>query len=103
MNLSFASGIFPCQWKTTKIIRLFKSGDPLSPTSYRRVAMLPILSKVLEKVVFMEKNGLMHPNHQGFRQNHSTATCLIQMYDKWVEKLSLYGFEKNLSNKLKVI
>ena len=55
--------------------------------------MLPILSKVLEKVVFsqvskyMEKNSLMHPNHHGFRQIHSTATCLIQLYDRWVEAL----------------
>ena len=93
VNLSLNSGIFPSKWKTAKVIPLFKSGDSLNPKNYRPVAMLPILSKVLEKVVFcqvskyMEKNSLMHPNHHGFRQNHSTATCLIQLYDKWVEAL----------------
>ena len=77
VNLSINSGIFPNQWKTAKVIPLLKSGDPLNPKNYRPVAMLPILSKVLEKVVFcqvsayMENNGLMHPNHHGFRQNHS--------------------------------
>ena len=129
VNESINSGIFPSQWKTAKVIPLLKSGDSLNPKNYRPVAMLPILSKVLEKVVFcqvseyMEENGLMHPNHHGFRRNHSTATCLIQLYDRWVaaleekkftgvcyldlsaafdvvnhsllvEKLSLYGFDK---------
>ena len=29
-------------------------------------------------------NNLWHPNHHGFRPNHSTATALIQMYDMWL-------------------
>ena len=36
---------------------------------------------------YFEKNKLIHPNHHGFRAAHSTATCLIQMYDKWVEAI----------------
>ena len=57
------------------------------------MAILPILSKVLEKVVFMqiskymEDNCLIHPNHHGFRAFHSTVTGLIQMYDRWVDAL----------------
>ena len=55
------------------------------------MAILPVLSKVLERVNFqqvcqyMEEHQLIHPNHHGFRKFHSTVTCLIQMYDKWVE------------------
>ena len=26
-----------------------------------------------------------HPNHHGFRANHSTSTAMIQMYDSWVQ------------------
>ena len=57
------------------------------------MAILPILSKVLEKAVFlqivdyMDSNHLIHPNHHGFRAGHSTTTGLIQMYDAWVEAL----------------
>ena len=93
VNLSIANCQFPKQWKRAKIIPLYKKDDPLDARNYRPVAILPVLSKVVEKVVFlqisqyMESNGLMHPNHHGFRTAHSTATCLIQMYDRWVDAL----------------
>ena len=93
INLSILTQQFPTSWKTAKIIPLYKKDDPLSPKNYRPVAILPILSKVLEKAVFlqivdyMDSNHLIHPNHHGFRAGHSTTTGLIQMYDAWVEAL----------------
>ena len=45
----------------------------------------------MERVVYMqlieylETNELIHPSHHGFRANHSTATALLQMQDKWLE------------------
>ena len=72
-------------------IPLHKKDDPLDPKNYRPVAILPILSKILEKVVFlqvvdyMEANDFMNPSHHGFRTKHSTTTGLIQMYDSWIE------------------
>ena len=100
-NLSAAASY--CQLKlnfalSLAIIPLYKKDDPLDAKNYRPVAILPVLSKVIEKVIFlqisqyMEANGLMHPNHHGFRSAHSTATCLIQMYDKWVDALDAKMF-----------
>ena len=91
VNLSIQQAIFPSQYKIAKVIPLFKKDDPLSPKNYRPVAILCILSKVIERVVFMQiveymtKNDLFHPNHHGFRAYHSTATAMIQMYDSWVQ------------------
>ena len=57
------------------------------------MALLPILSKVMEKVVFsqlvkyLEDNNLIHPNLHGSRPGHSTSTALIQLYDNWVEQV----------------
>ena len=95
VNLSIRSSRFPNIWKHSKIIPLFKPGakDKLSTKSYRPVALLPVVSKVLERVVFMQiveymdKNKLFHPNHHGFRSLHSTTTAMIQMYDTWVEAI----------------
>ena len=93
INLSIETQQFPTSWKTAKIIPLHKKDDPLNPKNYRPVVILPILSKVLEKAVFiqiidyMNTNHLLHPNHHGFRAGHSTTTGLIQMYDAWVEAL----------------
>ena len=93
VNLSINKCEFPSQWKVAKIIPLYKKEDPLDVKNYRPVALLPILSKVLEKIVFMqisqylEANCLIHPNHHGFRAFHSTTTSLIQMYDRWVDAM----------------
>ena len=93
INLSIETQEFPTSWKCAKIIPLHKKDDELNPKNYRPVAILPILSKILEKAVFlqiidyMDNNHLLHPNHHGFRAGHSTTTGLIQMYDKWVEAI----------------
>ena len=69
------------------------SADAMLPKSYRPVALLPILSKVMEKVVFiqlveyLEENKLIHPNLHGSRKGHNTSTALLQLYDKWIEEL----------------
>ena len=57
------------------------------------MALLPILSKVLEKIVFsqfvmyLEENKLVHPNLHGSRAGHSTSTAVIQLYDKWADQI----------------
>ena len=94
--LSISTGKFPRIWKYAKVVPLLKSqsSDPILPKSYRPVALLPILSKVLEKAVFtqlvtyLESNHLVHPNLHGSRAEHNTSTALIQMYDKWVEEVN---------------
>ena len=91
INLSLDSSVFPDLWKSAKIIPLLKKGDPLSAKNYRPVALLPILSKILEKVVFkqivnyMETNKLIHPSHHGSRAKHNTCTAVLEMYSTWVD------------------
>ena len=95
INLSISSSQFPDLWKWHKVVPLLKGGDcdKLLPKSYRPVALLPVLSKILEKAVFnqlvtyLEENGLVHPNLHGSRAGHSTATALTQLYDTWVEEV----------------
>ena len=86
VNLSIGSGVFPSSFKIIKSAPLYKSkGDRLDPSSYRPVALLSTVSKILERAVYlqimdyMETNQYFHPNHHGFRSNHSTTTALLQM------------------------
>ena len=96
VNLSIETSKFPDAWKIAKVVPLLKGGtcDPLLPKSYRPVALLPIFSKILEKIVFrqlifyLEDNKLIHPNLHGSRKGHSTSTALIQLYDQWVEDVA---------------
>jgi hypothetical protein len=91
VNLSIQHAAFPSLYKIAKVIPLHKKDDPLLPKNYRPVAILCILSKVIERVIFlqiveyMNCNNLFHPNHHGFRAHHSTSTAMIQMYDSWVQ------------------
>ena len=38
-------------------------------------------------VEYLEENNLIHPNLHGSRSGHSTATALIQLYDRWAEEI----------------
>lgn len=91
VNLSIKSQKFPESWKRSKVIPLHKKDEVTYPKNYRPVSLLPVLSKVLERVIFeqmisyLEENHLLHHSHHGFRSSHSTATALIEMYDQWIE------------------
>ena len=93
INLSISSKTFPTSWKKAKIVPLHKKDDVLNPKNYRPVAILPIFSKVLERVIFnqvvtyLSENNLIHPNHHAYRPHHNTTTALLQMYDTWLESL----------------
>jgi hypothetical protein len=53
-----------------------------------------VASKILERAVFLqvveylEHHKLLHPNHHGFRANHSVTTTILQLYDSWMEALN---------------
>ncbi len=51
INLSVSQGMFPCAWKSSVIVPIFKSGDPHSASNYRPISILPIISKVAEKLM----------------------------------------------------
>ena len=82
---------FPKNWKTAKVIPLHKKEDKNNPKNYRPVALLPILSKILEKAIFLQtiryldENSLLNHSHHGFRKSHNTCTALLQMYNEWIE------------------
>ena len=55
INLSIISAVFPSSYKISKVVPHFKSkGDRLDPSSYRPVALLPIISKILERAVYLQ-------------------------------------------------
>lgn len=70
---------FPETWKLAKIIMIPKPGkDRTQVKSYRPISLLPILSKLFERILLekmlphINQNGVL-PNHQfGFRNKHST-------------------------------
>ena len=50
-NLSIALGSFPNACKMAKVKPLFKKGSKTGPSDYRPISLLPLLSKVFERVI----------------------------------------------------
>ena len=93
ITLSFHQGKFPTPWKTAKVTPLFKnSGERNEMKNYRPIALLPSLSKIIEKLVaerltrHLESNGLLSDKQHGYRKHRSTATCLLQLQEEIMER-----------------
>lgn len=90
-NLSFETGIFPDQLKIAKVIPLFKSDDKRMINNYRPISILPVFSKIIEKLMhrrlknFLDKNNVLTSSQFGFRRGHSTELAIINMIDKVTE------------------
>ena len=77
MHMSLVSGIFPTELKVARVIPIFKSGDASDFTNYRPVSVLPLFSKILERLMytrlisFINKHKLLYKFQFGFRLEHS--------------------------------
>ena len=89
VNKSISDGIVPDLWKVARVTPLYKSDDKLQVENYRPISVLPVLSKVVERVVHSQLNAHLHQldflyQHQyGFRRGHSTEQAITQL-NNWV-------------------
>ena len=85
INLSIIQKKFPESWKTSKVIPLHKKDEMIFPKNFRPVSLLSVVSKIVEKAIFLqvfqyfEENSLIHPSHHAYRPVHNTTTALIEM------------------------
>ena len=88
INQSLCTGIFPLTLKIAKISPIFKKGDPHLTDNYRPISLLPVMSKIFEKVVFIQlydyliENKLLYDSQYGFRKLHSTELAALEFTDK---------------------
>ena len=88
MNLSLMNGIVPNELKIARVIPLFKSGDISLFSNYRPVSVLPLFSKILERLMyvrllsFVNHCKLLYKFQFGFREGHSPELALIYLIDK---------------------
>ena len=84
-NLCFETGVFPDLCKVAKVIPIYKKENPLLCENYRPISLLPIFSKIFEKLIykrmyeFSEKHKLIYQRQFGFRSKHSTNHALISL------------------------
>ena len=81
-NLSITSGKIPDSRKIAKLKPIYKKGSLTEASNYRPISLLPLISKVIEKVIhdqtstFLNSKNLLYNYQSGFHKNHSTDYCL---------------------------
>lgn len=87
LNLSITQGFFPNSMKIAKIIPIYKSGDPMLINNYRPISILPLFSKLLERLMydrmmsFIDRYNILYKYQFGFRERHSTNMALTILTD----------------------
>ena len=72
-------------WKTAKICPIPKISSPIANSDYRPISILPILSKVYERIILnqlkssLEKHQIFQDTQSGYRQGHSCITLLHKL------------------------
>ena len=73
-NLSFKRGIFPVQLKIANVVPIYKTGNEHVFSNFRPVSVLPVFSKLLEKLMynqlmdFITRNKLLYKHQFGFQK-----------------------------------
>ena len=87
-SLSISLSSFPDDCKIAKLKPLYKKEAKTKPKNYRPISLLPLISKVIEKVIhnqiqnFLDKNRILYSYQLGFHKYYSTDTCLSYLTNK---------------------
>ena len=86
INNAIKTGVFPEKWKIARVCPIPKIKNPTVAKDFRPVSILPVLSKVFEKVILMQilqhiETSVYNQTQSGFRKGHSTSTILLKLRD----------------------
>jgi len=90
-------GEFPDSWKIAHMTPIPKVHSPSSSSEYRPISLLPVLSKLFEKLLYhrvysyLTEHNLIDKRRYVFRENHSTELAITIIYDELL---------RNFDNKL---
>ena len=87
INMSLKYGAVPKEWKHARVMPLYKDGKCDEASNYRPISVLPIISKIMERIVhdqlykFIEENNILNKWQSGFRPGYSTETAMTYVTD----------------------
>lgn len=95
INALINDGVFPDELKLADVIPVHKRDETTCKENYRPISLLPILSKVLERILASHMGNYMEKKLSnllcGFRSNHSTQHALFRLIQKWQSCLDKSG------------
>ena len=74
-------------FKSADISAAFKQGSRNKKENYRPISILPLISKIFEKIICRQLSNhfdnILSKFHCGFRKGYSPQHCLLLMTNKW--------------------
>ncbi len=87
INLTIDTGFFPDRLKQAQVTPIHKKNDQLDKANYRPVSVLPIFSKIYEKVLELQLGdffeNIFNPYLCAFRRGHGCQTTLLRLLEDW--------------------
>ena len=94
-NQSLINGDFPHCLKQAEVIAVFKKEEKLDKSNYRPVNILPVISKIYERLMYEQIykyfDQIFSKFQCGFCKGFSTQNCLLYMIENWKESLDQGG------------
>lgn len=88
INCIISTARYPKALKVARVVPIYKDGNTANPSNYRPISVLPVLNKVVEKVLvkqmeqYLEANHLISDNQFGFRRRHSTGHAILRVVEE---------------------
>ena len=85
INTSIATNTFPQNWKHALIKPIHKKGEINDPSNHRPISLLPVTSKILEKIIarqlldYLEEANLINECQYAYRRRTSTEDALLKV------------------------
>ena len=100
INTSLRTAMFANKWKFVKLLLLLKDKEmnKLLPSSYRPIAIIPIVSKIVERAAqrqllyYLETNRMLNNSSHVYRKGLSTTATLLELADRLYDAVD----EKNI-------
>lgn len=96
-NKSLCNGEFPHDMKLAIVKPLYKAKNKSEISNYRPISLLPVISKVLEKLVhirimkFLERHKILYEGQYGFRKLRNTSDAILDLTGNILD-----GFNKGM-------
>ena len=88
-NMSIDSNCFPYDWKTARVIPLFKKGQWSVLDNYRPISILLVVSKIMERFLYNQiydyftRKQLLSKHQFCFRPLHYATSALLDCTNEW--------------------
>jgi hypothetical protein len=89
-----AQGIFPERLEFSLIKPIYKSGGKSSPSNYRPISLLPVFSKIFEKVIYqrlfdyLNNNVIFNENQYSFQSEVLTESASFDLLNEILTALN---------------